>query len=393
MNINTPQFTVRIEDLAFLSDLSSEISSFVFEDTESGIDLCEVRLLNRWQALTDHPLLQEGNILTCRWGYIGNLSQARYMVLREIDYDFPEDGIPSITLRAFDAGIALNDKDKTKVWTRDPAGIRYCEIVAEIAAGAPGGGLATAIHNDPEKDVPRMRVPQDGISDLKFLMRLADELGWQCFVEDRMLHFHPAALADPPTHLLVYGLTQDSMLRSFRPASKEEPGGTTAQSVEIVGVDPKTKAVVSVQSSNEAPTVRNRISLGQKTNLSGADSKVILPSPDPLQQQADAYFKAAEMRQIEANAMTIGDPTLAAKTNVEIQGVGRKFGGVYHVTTARHSIDDTGYSCELTLRRNAVTDAGAKAEQTTGQPNEGSRSDNNTAPPPQDHDSNTGDRS
>ena len=75
------------------------------------------------------------------------------------------------------------------------------------------------------------------------------------------------------------------------------------------------------------------------------------------------------MRQVEATAVTIGIPSLVAKQNIEVRGVGRKFSGVYYCTSVRHVFQD-GYSCELKLKRNALgKGAGAKAAEVKGKQN------------------------
>lgn len=85
---------------------------------------------------------------------------------------------------------------------------------------------------------------------------------------------------------------------------------------------------------------------------------------------AEAKFTQGEMSHVTAEAVTVGLPTLRAKTNIEVRGVGRKFSGLYHVDAVRHRIDGSGYSCELTLRRNAVgSGAGTSAPDALGKRN------------------------
>jgi len=85
---------------------------------------------------------------------------------------------------------------------------------------------------------------------------------------------------------------------------------------------------------------------------------------------AEDTFTRGELRQVTAEAVTVGLPALRAKTNIEVRGVGRKFSGLYHVESVRHRIDGSGYSCELTLRRNAVgSGAGNTAPPSLGKRN------------------------
>lgn len=78
------------------------------------------------------------------------------------------------------------------------------------------------------------------------------------------------------------------------------------------------------------------------------------PRQEPAQDNAEGKFREAELRQVEADAATIGIPQLRAKKNVEIKGVGRKFSGIYYCHSVRHSISGAGYLCELKLKKNAL---------------------------------------
>ena len=85
---------------------------------------------------------------------------------------------------------------------------------------------------------------------------------------------------------------------------------------------------------------------------------------------AEEKFTQGELCQVTAEAVTVGLPSLRAKSNIEVRGVGRKFSGLYYLEAVRHRIDGSGYSCELTLRRNALgKGAGKTAPDTLGKQN------------------------
>ena len=78
------------------------------------------------------------------------------------------------------------------------------------------------------------------------------------------------------------------------------------------------------------------------------------PRQEPAQDSAEGKFREAELRQVEADAATIGIPQLRAKKNVEIKGVGQKFSGIYYCHSVRHSISSAGYLCELKLKNHVL---------------------------------------
>jgi len=157
------------------------------------------------------------------------------------------------------------------------------------------------------------------------------------------------------------------------------------------GVDPRKKEPVEEIANNDNTT--DRTSLGKRTYLVDGNSgeglfkeqetgRVVAsfersegfheePEQEPAKDAADAAFKAAELQQVEATAVTLGIPTLRAKQNIQVKGVGTKFSGVYYCRSLRHSFGDAGYSCELTLRKNALgKGAGAKSDPSKGRPND-----------------------
>ena len=96
MDIDTfkPTFLIQIEGHTLSADITQEITSFVFEDNEEELDVLELAVTDRNLQFVDDPLFQEGNEIIARFGYVGNLSPRKKAVIKDIDYDFPEDGDP-----------------------------------------------------------------------------------------------------------------------------------------------------------------------------------------------------------------------------------------------------------------------------------------------------------
>ncbi|HRR81969.1 MAG TPA: hypothetical protein P5118_17445 [Planctomycetota bacterium] len=396
MDLDTyaPTFLIQIEGQDLSADIAQEIRSFAFEDNESKLDAMELTVTNRNLQFVDHPLFQEGNEIVARFGYVGNLSPKKKAVIKDIEYDFPEDGDPTITLRAYDKGFKLAGKEAQKVWTKPPPGILYSEIAEEIAAKH---GLTPKV--TPTK-VRHLRIVQSNISDADFLKDLAEKArdkdgdgvtGYVFYVQDDELHFHPPALQEEPAMALEYFTDVKGVLRSFRPASKSQGAKGEGTETKAIGVDPREKEPVEETASNE--NTPERTALGKKTYLVDGntgeesyqeeESGHVVDSPErtegfheepaqePAQDKAEGKFKKAEMGQVEATAVAIGIPALKAKQNVEIKGVGQKFSGVYYVDSVRHEIGEGGYSCELKLKKNALgKGAGQKSEEAKAQQND-----------------------
>ncbi len=396
MDLNTfqPAFLIQIEGQALSADITGEITSFVFEDNEEELDVMELSVTNRHLRFVDDSLFQEGNEIVARFGYVNDLSPRKKAVIKDIDYDFPENDAPSIRLKAYDKGFQLAGKENQKVWQRPAPGILYSEIAEEIAAA---NGLTPMVTPTVGR---HLRVVQSNVSDARLLTDLAAKArdrdgdgvtGYAFFVQDDGLHFHPRTLKQTPTTVLEYFTDRQGVLRSFRPSTQSQGAKGAGTQTRAAGVDPRRKAAVEHVADNE--TTPERASLGKRTYLVDGntgeaaykeqESGRIVPSfersegfheeprQEPAQDLAEGTFAEAELRQVEAVAITMGIPGLRAKQNVEIKGVGAKFSGVYYCHTVRHVIGGGGYHCELKLRKNALGGgAGDKSVETQGRRNE-----------------------
>jgi len=396
MDLDTfkPTFLIQIEGQTLSKDITQEITAFSFTDNEEELDVLELCVTNRNLQFVDDPLFQEGNEIVARFGYVGNLSPRKKAVIKDIDYDFPEGADPSIRIKAYDKGFKLAGKENQKVWKKPPPGILYSEIAQEIASN---NGLSA---NVKETKVRHLRVTQSNVSDAQFLQELAAKArdkdgdgvtGYVFYVQDDELHFHPRDLGQGPAVALEYFTDKKGVLRSFRPSTQSQGAKGCGTETHAIGVDPRKKETVEHKANNAS--TGERTSLGKKTYLVDGntgegsykeqETGQVAPSferseafdeepkQEPAQDLAEGRFKDAELRQVEAVAATIGIPSLRAKQNIEVKGVGQKFSGVYYCHSVRHSIDGSGYSCELKLKKNALgKGAGDKSEAAQGKQND-----------------------
>lgn len=392
MEIYQPIFIIEIEGNRLSKDITHEITSFIFEDNEEEMDIMEVTVTDRYLQFVDDPLFQEGNEIIARFGYVDNLSPKKVAVIKEIDYDFPETGEPTIRIKAYDKGYKLTGRQIQRVWQKPAPGILYSEIAEQTAKEH---GLVPIV----EQTVGRhLRVAQGNLSDASFLKGLASKsrsidgnAGYVFFIQDNELHFHTRKLGSRPGMVLEYFTDKEGVLRSFQPCTQSHYVKGSGTETKSIGVDPRKKRDVEHKSNDG--NITDRTVLGKKTYLvedryrkqeSGkiitsyehSETRYEQSKFDKSDSHTESRFKDAELKQVEATAVTIGIPNLYAKQNIEIRGVGRKFSGIYWCSSVRHTFQD-GYSCELKLRRNALgKGAGAKASDASGKKNEQTRSKN-----------------
>lgn len=69
---------------------------------------------------------------------------------------------------------------------------------------------------------------------------------------------------------------------------------------------------------------------------------------------AESLQRGAKERTYTARATIIGNPNIQAGMLIEINNVGKKYGGKWWVKTVRHKISTSGFLTELELQRDAL---------------------------------------
>jgi len=273
--ITAPLVLLEIEGKRLSRDLTDRLVSFVYEDHETALDLLEITLADPYLQIIDDPLFQEGHEIRARFGYTEQLSPIKVGVIKEITYDFPETGVPTITLKAYDKGCQLAAEQVQRVWTR-AGGIRVSDIATTLAQEH---GLTPVVTPTVDR-VPRLH--QSKQSDAQWLAQLAKTAravegkgttGYVFYIEGDELHFHPRGLEQPPVMALEYFTDRDGVLRSFRPSTRTQGEATRGQSTMAVGVNPATKSATTVTADNastpERPVLGRTTVEGAKATGSG----------------------------------------------------------------------------------------------------------------------------
>lgn len=265
-----PTYLIEISGKRLSKDITDEIQSFAFEEVDDAKDVLELTICDRNLQFVDDPLFQEGNEIHFRFGYAGNLSDLHIAIIEDIEYDFPDGGMPTVTLKAYDKSTIMAKSGEQKVWQAAAPGLRYSDVATQIAQKHGLTPIVTETHGK------HLRIPQDGVTDAKFLKTLAGKArtadgkgGFVYFVQGNELHFHPKGMDDAPGVVLEYFIGGTGTLRSFKPKSNKQESDKS-KSVKAVGVDPRAKKTVTHTASNDTETGRD--TLGDNTMMADKQS-------------------------------------------------------------------------------------------------------------------------
>lgn len=352
-------------------DLSEKVLSFVFEDSEKKADKLQLSVDNWDLRNFDDPVWKKGNILEVSWGYPGDMAPARECVIQKVT------GFQTLSIEALAKSILMHKVARCRVFENK----KRSDVVREIAEENGYGGAIQDIEDSGEV-LPI--ITQARQTDAQFLKRLADKEGFEFYVDFDGLHFHQRRLGQRPVRVLRWYTAPE--VGEILTMNIENDVTAKAGAVSVRGRDPITRQDIDARGSN-ATTTRDSLApvielVDPETGTTRLErrnvSEDVRPSPQATagtaRREADARFRRGQQTAVELTATVLGDPSLLAKTVVEIQGIGQRLSGKYYVKEAKHKIDSSGFTVELKAASDGHSQSGGAPSQ--GRPNRGSAANN-----------------
>ena len=291
----------------------------------------------------DDPLFQEGNEIIARYGCVNELSPRKKAAIKDIGYDFPENGDPRIRLKAYDKGFQLAGKENQKVGQKPAPGTLYSEIAEEI--DGVNGLTPVVAPTVTRRSRDRLRLFRPG--------------GQAAFPPPRP---DPKPCHRPP---VLYGSDGACSAPSAPQPNRKVPR------------EPTTRPRPSVPRSASEPTA----TLEKQPTRSRRPAASYRPSSAPRastrsrsrnpQDLAEGTFAAAEAPPGGGRGDQHGYSGASRQAEHRDQGRRRQVSGAYYCHAVRHFIGEGAHYWELKLRKNAPGGgAGDKSVETQGHRNE-----------------------
>jgi phage protein D len=323
-----PKYLTRLHEIRVVDYLTlPDLCTFTvgFDAAQSGSDK---------HPIDDHPF-KIGTALEVRLGARAELAKATVFKgdIVTLEPQFMSGGA-ELTVRAFDRSHLLNRSRKVRTFQDMTASAIVSKVVNE-------GGLTpkvTATHTT----FPFMQ--QDNETDLDFIWRLANRIGFEFVVDDKVAEFRPIG-STPPIEL-----EWPRQVRDFRPRL------TGIQQVEKVTVrswDAASKRVTVGEAASPHQVAEIGASRSGTVSAFGSKSHMLIPT-EPTADVGEAKDLAQAMLDRLANAYVgadgacPGNPKVRAGAMVKIRGVGTQFGGTYRVQSSNHVLQGGGaYNTEF----------------------------------------------
>ena len=352
-------------------DLSERVLSFVYEDSEKKADKLVLSVDNWDLSNFDDPVWKKGNLLEVSWGYPGDMTPARQVVIQKVT------GFQTLNVEGHAKSVLMNKVARCRTFEN----VRRSDVVKQLALEN-GYGADLQDVEDTEHVLPV--VTQARMTDAQLLRRLADREGFEFYVDFDGLHFHQRRLGQKPIRALRWYTAPE--VGEVLSLNIENDVTAKPGAVSVRGRDPIAKTDIDQHGTN-AETKRDSLApvielvdpeTGatrlERRNVSEAVHSTAEHSDGTAKREADARYRKAQHSTVELKATVLGDPSLLAKTVVELQGISQRLSGKYYVKEAKHKIDGSGYTVELRCLRDGTGEVGGAPSK--GKPNPSTAADN-----------------
>lgn len=340
-------------------DLTGRILSFTFEDAERRADKATLTLDNHDLSLFDRDELVGGQLLEVSWGYPGHMSPPRRIVVRKLK------GFSTLTIEGRALSTLMDRQAHTRTWI----GVTRSAVARAVAEEH---GYEGAFVDVDDTEEVFDTIAQTAETDARLLRRLAAREEFEFYVDDGGLHFHERRQSAEPTHVLTW----------YADAGRGDLLGVTVESdltrrvarVNVRGRDPIERSTIDESANNETtdrdtlgevPLVIDRLvgetgeTRTEKTPvLERNATETVRPTSAATgaqaRREAQARFRRAERASVQLSLKVVGDPTLRAKSIVEVRGISAALSGLYYVTSVKHSISSSGYTCDVKATRDGT---------------------------------------
>lgn len=295
----------------------------------------------------DSDVFDEGNEIEIHMGYADDL---HLMLLGEVTAaspNFPSSGQPTLAVQ----GSSLYHRLQRETRRRPFESATDSGIAEEIASEM---DLEAEVDST-ETEHPL--VSPSGESYAQILQQRAQRIGYEVAVKGRTLYFQRSRYIDNPTASLTLEWGRD--LISFNPRLSAYNATT-----EVACRGPQTsqgggkEAVVGTAQAGD-----QRVTMGERTGQQIAqevfgERHVLVDDHNVASQQeaneiARAHLETQAMDYIQGSGSCVGNPELKSRMMVELTGLGRRFSGIYYITSTTHRIGSGGYTTNFQVKRNA----------------------------------------
>ncbi|TYQ30990.1 phage late control D family protein [Pseudanabaena sp. UWO310] len=291
----------------------------------------------------DDSLFDIGNEVEIKMGYQNTLKTVIFGEITGLEPEFSQGATPRLVVRGHDLRHRLLRGSKTKSFTK----MKDSDIFSDIARAR------NLTPKAKDSEVKHDYVLQHNQTDWDFLKSRAERIGYEIVIEKKNISFQPPQIDSQKVLTLKF---KEGLSEFF-------PRLSTMNQVEKVEVrgwlpDDKKETLGKAAAGKEGSKMSGKKTGPQVVDSFGSSTATIVHQPIKTKAEADqialGQFKDMALAYITAEGTCAGNPTLQIAKVIDIQEVGKRFSGLYYVTSTEHHYSHkSGYQTSFTARRTA----------------------------------------
>ncbi len=330
----TPTVKIKINKKELKEEAYSKLLKAKISSTVDAIDMAKVTFSDLDSVLQEDANFVIGKEISISIGF----EEAEEVFIGEIiriDYEFSV-STKTIELICYDKLFKLSKIRHSRPFVK----MKDSDIAKKMASEA---GLQSKITATKKK---HEYIFQNNESNLDFLRRRAENLGYEISIEDGKMVFKDARHKDkkPSVTLVWNDRFTNFKVRIDGSEVVEEVVVTSWDATKKKNIEEKAKVgdEKKVVSPKDMGTKEVKKNLKNKSKV----YKIDLPNLDNAEAKDIAVSKLtnASMTFLRGNGNCIGEPKIMAGKIIEIDNVGKKFSGEYYITSCEHIYSNRSYS-------------------------------------------------
>ena len=342
-------------------DLTDQVTSFSFEDNERKLDKLVLSVDNFDLRNFDDPVWRKGGLLEFSFGYPGNLSPPRQAIIKKVT------GFQTLNIEAHGRAALMDRVPQFRTFEN-------MSRAAVIRSIAQENGFTDDTIDIDETSVVFPTITQARLTDAKFIKKLALREHFEFYVDANGFHWHQRRLDQRPLRTLTY--YHDPGRGDILGINVENDVTARPGKIRLRGRDPLKKKDIDATGSNDdaRPTLAPVVEVvdpitGQVTRESRSASEETRTTSEENEEsakrQAKGKFRKVQEATVKLTVDMVGDPLIAAKRIVRIEGIGNRLSGPYYTKVVTHKIDSSGYTTNFKSARDGHGGYAAKINAET----------------------------
>lgn len=375
-----PAFELKLKGRDVAPEVLNDVISVTYEDSLDQLDSCQITL-NNWDAEQrdfkyldpDGPggRFKPGTGIDLSLGYHdrGGLTPMLSGQIVSVAADFPEQGQPTLEVRALNQLYRLHYREETEEFrklTDTQIARKLLDLMKQAPAARGGPSLNLELETRPSNSQVEQQYEyllMENEFPILFMLRRARHNGYDLYIEERdsgpaKLHFHLPDSQGP-----MYELKWGESVIGFRPElSTKNP----VDRVEVRASNVKDgEAIVgeATWDNLDDPGLKKVAELHSALAALAGSQLVIDDTPVESKPEADQKAKGhlTELAEqlVTASGSTVGLPGLRAGHAERFVGFG-PYSGLYRITGSTHSIGDGGYTTRFEARMEEPEEEGSE---------------------------------